>query len=60
MASKKRYSCLPEITKNTVVKLKEVDMSIIEEDPIFGDFRKKNIRKHLVPPDGNFLSKAYQ
>lgn len=23
-------------------------MSIIEEDPIFGDFRKKNIRKRLM------------
>ena len=40
MATRKRYSALPEITKNTVVKLREVDLSIIEEDPIFGDFRK--------------------
>jgi hypothetical protein len=48
IANRKRYSVLPEINKNTVIKRKEVDMSIIEEDPIFGDFRKKNIRKRLM------------
>jgi hypothetical protein len=44
---------LPEITKNTVVKRREVDFSLLEEDPIFGDFRKNNIRKRLMVPDGN-------
>ncbi len=50
---KQRYSCLPEITKNSVITRREVDFSILEEDPIFGDFRKKNIRKRLMVPNGD-------
>jgi hypothetical protein len=35
---------LPEITKNTAIR---AEMHPIKEDPIFGDFRLRNIRRSL-------------
>ena len=50
--NRKKYSLLPNITKITNVKKFDIDLSIIKEDPLFGDYRKKNIRKRLQPIDG--------
>ena len=47
IATRKRYSALPEITKNTVIKRREIDLSTLYEDPMFGDYRKKNIKRRL-------------
>ena len=55
---RKRYSALPEITKNTVVTRREIDLSLIAEDPVFGDFRKKNIPKRLIEDDMSHAFKS--
>jgi hypothetical protein len=43
---------LPKLTKNTNTKKFEIDFSLLREDPLFGDYRKNNIPKRLVPIDG--------
>ena len=44
-------SVLPKITKDTDLKKFEVDLSLIREDPIFGEFRKNNMPSRLTPID---------
>lgn len=55
---RKRHSALPEITKNTVVTRREIDLSLIAEDPVFGDFRKKNIPRRLIEEDVSQMFKS--
>lgn len=43
---------LPQITKTTNMKKFDIDLSMIREDPLFGDFRMKSIPKRLTPLDG--------
>ena len=50
--NRKKYSLLPNINKNTNLKKFDIDFSIIREDPLFGDYRKKNIKRRLMPLDG--------
>ena len=45
-------SMIPKITKNTNTKKFEIDFSLLREDPLFGDYRKNNIPKRLVPIKG--------
>lgn len=50
--NRKKYSLLPNINKNTNLKKFEIDFALIQEDPLFGDYRKKNIKRRLMPLDG--------
>jgi hypothetical protein len=44
---RKKHTALPEITKYSRVKKFDVDLSTLYEDPLFGDYRRKNIRRRL-------------
>ena len=48
---------LPEITKNTWVKRKEVDLTTLYEDPLFDPSRrpKRNLRGGKMSLDGRVL-----
>ena len=50
--NRKKYSLLPNINKNTNLKKFEIDFALIQEDPLFGDYRKKNIKRRLMPLEG--------